>query len=96
MLGHLGKLIVAKGFKRLPKVQKIAQSGNTGYKSNDASITNQFVLQFRKESHFANDRCNKRKLLAGDLFWWLKEETHNHKVVSLNLIAGYWMDIFAH
>ena len=26
----LGKLIVAKGFKRLPKVQKIAQSGHTG------------------------------------------------------------------
>ena len=24
-----GKLIVAKGFKRLPKVQKIAQSGHT-------------------------------------------------------------------
>ena len=26
----LGKLIVAKGFKKLPKVQKIAQSGQTG------------------------------------------------------------------
>ena len=35
MLGDLGKLIVAKGFKNLPKVQKIARSGhtdsNTGY-----------------------------------------------------------------
>ena len=30
MLGDLGKLIVAKGFKRLPKVQKIARSGHTG------------------------------------------------------------------
>ena len=30
MLGDLGKLIVAKGFKKLPKVQKIAQSGHTG------------------------------------------------------------------
>ena len=28
---YLGKLIVAKGFKKLPKVQKIAQSGHTGY-----------------------------------------------------------------
>ena len=28
---NLGKLIVAKGFKKLPKVQKIAQSGHTGY-----------------------------------------------------------------
>ena len=26
----LGKLIVAKGLKKLPKVQKIAQSGHTG------------------------------------------------------------------
>ena len=28
--GDLGKLIVAKGFKKLPKLQKIAQSGHTG------------------------------------------------------------------
>ena len=28
-----GKLIVAKGFKKLPKVQNITQSGHTGYKS---------------------------------------------------------------
>ena len=32
MLGDLGKLIVAKGFKKLPKVQKIARSGHTGCK----------------------------------------------------------------
>ena len=31
-VGYLGKLIVAKGFKKLPKVQQIAQSGHTGYK----------------------------------------------------------------
>ena len=30
-VGDLGKLIVAKGFKKLPKVQKIAISGHTGY-----------------------------------------------------------------
>ena len=30
-VGDLGKLIVAKGFKKLPIVQKIAQSGHTGY-----------------------------------------------------------------
>ena len=29
MLGDLGKLIVAKGFKKLPKVLKIARSGHT-------------------------------------------------------------------
>ena len=30
-VGDLGKLIVTKGFKKLPKVQYIAQSGHTGY-----------------------------------------------------------------
>ena len=30
-MGDLGKLIVAKGFKKWPKVQKIAQSGHTAY-----------------------------------------------------------------
>ena len=29
-VGDLGKIIVAKGFKKLHKVQKIAQSGHTG------------------------------------------------------------------
>ena len=29
-VGDLGKLIVAKGFKKLPKVHKIANSGHTG------------------------------------------------------------------
>ena len=29
MLEDLGKLIAAKGFKKLPKVQKIARSGHT-------------------------------------------------------------------
>ena len=32
-VGDLGKLIVAKGFKKLPKVQKIARSGHTGGQS---------------------------------------------------------------
>ena len=31
MLGDLGKLIVAKGLKKLAKVQKIARSGHTAY-----------------------------------------------------------------
>ena len=30
-VGDLGKLIVAKGFKKLPIVQKIAQSGHTDH-----------------------------------------------------------------
>ena len=30
-VGDLGKFIVAKGFKKLPKVQKIANSGHTAH-----------------------------------------------------------------
>ena len=30
-VGDLGKFIVANGFKKLPKVQKIANSGHTGH-----------------------------------------------------------------
>ena len=29
----LGKIIVAKGLKKLPKIQKIAQSGHTGLRA---------------------------------------------------------------
>ena len=36
-VGDLGKLIVAKGFKKLPNVQKIANSGHTGLDSASAS-----------------------------------------------------------
>ena len=35
----LGKLVVAKGFKKLPKVQKIAQSGHTAYSHEMAPLT---------------------------------------------------------
>ena len=38
-VGDLGKIIVAKGFKKLPKVQKIAQSGHTAYSHEMASLT---------------------------------------------------------
>ena len=33
MLGDFGKLIVAKGFKKLSKVQKMARSGHTAHNS---------------------------------------------------------------
>ena len=33
----LGKLIVAKGFKKSPKVQKIANSGHTDHDQGDVS-----------------------------------------------------------
>ena len=34
----LGKLIVAKGFKKLPKVQNITQSGHTGCHKNSHKL----------------------------------------------------------
>ena len=37
-VGDLGKLIVAKGFKKLPKVQLIAQSGYTAGSTTTACI----------------------------------------------------------
>ena len=33
-MGNLGKIIVATGFEKLPKVQYIAQSGHTGSNTN--------------------------------------------------------------
>ena len=34
-VGDLAKLIVAKGFKKLPKVRKIAKSGHTDHEQHD-------------------------------------------------------------
>ena len=34
IVGDLGQLIVAIGFKKVPKVQKIAKSGHTGWRLN--------------------------------------------------------------
>ena len=44
MWGDLGKLIVAKGFKKLPKVQYIAQSGHTALHSEFAAISTRRLL----------------------------------------------------
>ena len=43
MFGDLGKLIVAKGFKKLPKVQKIARSGHTGSNSIGRKILHEYL-----------------------------------------------------
>ena len=44
MLGDLGKLIEAKGFKKLPKVHKIARSGHT----DDISLWGRFQKRIFK------------------------------------------------
>ena len=38
MLEDLGKLLVAEGFKKLPKVQKIAISGHTDWQAKKPPI----------------------------------------------------------
>ena len=38
-VGDLGKFIVAKGIKKVPKVQKIAQSGHTGRSGQTMIVT---------------------------------------------------------
>ena len=44
-MGDLGKIIVAKGLKKLPKVQKIAKSGHTVWRQNDQRIGRQSVAR---------------------------------------------------
>ena len=51
-VGDLGKLIVAKGFKKFSKVQKIAQSGHTGCY---LSPSNEFIVQNNLKRRW--DRC---------------------------------------
>ena len=48
MLGDLGKLIVAKGFKKLPKVQKIARSGHTGKYHRLAGLQFYIIISFNQ------------------------------------------------
>ena len=51
----LGKLIVAKGFKKLPKVQKIAQSGHTT--SDKSSIGRDKSIMGSHKSSIAKNKC---------------------------------------
>ena len=65
-MGDLGKLIVAKGFKKFPKVQKIARSGHTAHRMQHAPI----------------NRYNKMKaievVLATKLFFKMKNQMSDH------------------
>ena len=46
MLGYLGKLIVAKGFKKMPKFQKIARSGHTARDGPIAATCTNLIVSF--------------------------------------------------
>ena len=45
-----GKLIVAKGFKKLPKIQNIAQSGHTECGAVSSSMRGDFALLWQYQS----------------------------------------------
>ena len=46
-MGDLDKLIGAKGFKKLPKVQKITQSGHTGHDPGSITAVEEILGQKR-------------------------------------------------
>ena len=47
-VGYLGKLIVAKGFTKLPKEQKIAQSGHTAAKQQQLIPKDYYEMPYSK------------------------------------------------
>ena len=53
-MGDLAKLIVAKGFKKLSKVQKIATSGHTAWDFNCAKNISLTNFRSFNDSHLAN------------------------------------------
>ena len=62
-VSDLGKLIYAKGFKKLPKVQKISQSGHTDARLR--FLSNSYVCSQQEQIHFQMDRFLKsRKLIC--------------------------------
>ena len=58
-VGNLGKMIVAPGFEWLPKVQKIAQSGHTGWREGRGSRGNREIYPSKntEESLLAQPCC---------------------------------------
>ena len=55
-VGDLGKLIVAKGFKKLRKVQKIANSGHTAGETNPSEEKMAFQTCCESPDHFSSKR----------------------------------------
>ena len=62
-VGDLGKFIVAKVFKKLPKVQKIAQSGHTGQEAHfkKTLFTDNLLFIFNLHSLMALIACSSTR-----------------------------------
>ena len=61
-VGDLGKLIVAKGFKKSPKVQKIANSGHTGQGISQRHLSNQTADWFELRLLSTNNKNGASEL----------------------------------
>ena len=68
MLRDLGKLIVAKGFKKLPKVQKIARSNHTDWTARawiwwlTSLVTRDIIwTKLRMETDYVQEECVLKK-----------------------------------
>ena len=53
---------------------------------------NLFFALFKRQYNFR--QAKMKKVRAGPLVYWLREETHNKKVLSSNPCAGDWQNIF--
>ena len=72
-VGDLGKLIVAKGIKKLPKVQKIANSGHTAREP----------LFLKYEANFAQDMyLSSENVPTWSFQWvqWVKRRGNRHSI----------------
>ena len=74
MWENLGKLVVAEGFKKWPKVQKIAQSGHT-----DCNVMDRFVHRNQQSSWWSS---RFRHLRA-------QVRIQSSAIFSLNIYGGY-------
>ena len=79
----LGKLIAAKGFKKLPKVQKIAKSGHTGFNTKMLFFNAEMLTKFYLLGYL--------NLSEG---YWAKYKKEIHTLpwckVTSNLIKTCW------
>ena len=62
-VGDLGKFIVAKGYNKLPKVQKISQSGHTDCE-NEHILGYKFIIEERSVKAAAKNIFSKPQIIA--------------------------------
>ena len=71
-MGDVGKLIVAKGFKKLLKVQKISQSGHTDCE-NEHILGYKFIIEERSVKATAKNIFSKPQIWSHCFLLLLKD-----------------------